>query len=320
MKLHEDQRAFQAIIQSVNELSNMRMDILEKDYYVTLLLKELADKQSGGLPAYFKGGTALYKALGTIQRFSEDIDLTVRVDGCTGKQAKQRLEQSAHYHSLPRTKFRNLEYSNADSISFAYDYEPVVEYDTEDALQRFGHVRIESTSYTVSEPTEAREISAAIYKYAKGSEKELLESLYDVAPFAIETIRAERIFIDKIFASEHYYIGQRYTDVAKHIYDIAIMSQLDFAKSLLGNPEYLREIVAYKRQEESGWAESAVADKPFSEFILAREAAENKDLADAYNLMQEIYIFEDVFKVEYSTVSSILTETLDKIMSGVENN
>lgn len=30
-----------------------------------------------GLPAYFKGGTALYKALKTTNRFSEDIDFSV---------------------------------------------------------------------------------------------------------------------------------------------------------------------------------------------------------------------------------------------------
>ena len=32
---------------------------------MSLTLKELAEKQSNGLPAYFKGGTALYKALKT---------------------------------------------------------------------------------------------------------------------------------------------------------------------------------------------------------------------------------------------------------------
>jgi predicted nucleotidyltransferase component of viral defense system len=42
---------------------------VEKDYYVTLLLSELSTKQSC-LPAYFKGGTALYKALGQMKRFS----------------------------------------------------------------------------------------------------------------------------------------------------------------------------------------------------------------------------------------------------------
>ena len=80
MKLHEDRYAFLTIINLIHDVSGIRSDILEKDYYVSLLLRELAEKQSQ-LPAYFKGGTALYKAQKSIRRFSEDIDLTVCIDG-----------------------------------------------------------------------------------------------------------------------------------------------------------------------------------------------------------------------------------------------
>lgn len=82
MNLHSNRDAFQALLSRVSERVDIREDILEKDYYVTLLLSELAEKQ-GTLPAYFKGGTALYKAIGEMKRFSEDIDLTVEVSDCT---------------------------------------------------------------------------------------------------------------------------------------------------------------------------------------------------------------------------------------------
>ena len=70
MKLHLDRAAFLVLIDSIHKRTGYREDVLEKDYYVTLILKELADKQTNGLPAYFKGGTALYKALKTTNRFS----------------------------------------------------------------------------------------------------------------------------------------------------------------------------------------------------------------------------------------------------------
>ena len=44
MNLHEDKLAFLNIINLVHEDSGIRSDILEKDYYVTLLLRELAGK------------------------------------------------------------------------------------------------------------------------------------------------------------------------------------------------------------------------------------------------------------------------------------
>ena len=48
-------------------------DIVEKDYYVTLILKKLSEIE---YPVVFKGGTSLSKVFGVIDRFSEDIDIT----------------------------------------------------------------------------------------------------------------------------------------------------------------------------------------------------------------------------------------------------
>lgn len=65
MILHNDQDAFRVLLETIHNETGYRKDVLEKDYYVVLLLKELSGLQRDGLPAYFKGGTALYKALKT---------------------------------------------------------------------------------------------------------------------------------------------------------------------------------------------------------------------------------------------------------------
>ena len=95
MNLHNDRDAFQVLINLIHAQTGYREDVLEKDYYMCLILKELAEKQKNGLPAYFKGGTALYKALKTTRRFSEDIDLSVDTRECSRTQNARRLEQSA---------------------------------------------------------------------------------------------------------------------------------------------------------------------------------------------------------------------------------
>ena len=103
MKLHLDRDAFRVLIEDVHNKTGYRTDVLEKDYYVVLILKELAEKQEAGLLAYFKGGTALYKALKTTNRFSEDIDLSVDTRQCSRTQNDKRLEQAAKkYVSLAR--------------------------------------------------------------------------------------------------------------------------------------------------------------------------------------------------------------------------
>ena len=70
MYLHkEDRELLHDIIVMVSEKSGIEENIIEKDYYVTLLLKELARRNSN---VVFKGGTSLSKAYHVIDRFSED--------------------------------------------------------------------------------------------------------------------------------------------------------------------------------------------------------------------------------------------------------
>lgn len=83
MNLHKDEYALGALINDIHEKSDIRSDIIEKDYYVMLLLYELSNKQQqDALPAYFKGGTALYKVLKSIRRFLEDIRAAGKTDIC----------------------------------------------------------------------------------------------------------------------------------------------------------------------------------------------------------------------------------------------
>ncbi len=46
MMLHEDKDAFKVLISSVSQSSNIREDIIEKDYYLTLLLCRQAVRAS----------------------------------------------------------------------------------------------------------------------------------------------------------------------------------------------------------------------------------------------------------------------------------
>ncbi len=78
MNLHLNKELFRDIIDTLNTKTGIAIDIIEKDYYVCLILEELSKKQNE-IKAYFKGGTAVYKILENMNRFSEDIDLTVKV-------------------------------------------------------------------------------------------------------------------------------------------------------------------------------------------------------------------------------------------------
>lgn len=287
----------------VHETTRIREDILEKDYYVTLLLKELSEKQRN-LPAYFKGGTALYKALKSIRRFSEDIDITVCIEDCSSNQAKTRLENATKkYKSLTRTKHKEFEDDRKGSITTVYDYEPFVTVDEEDLLQRFGHVKVEATSFTVSEPYVALEIEPIIFTHSTKEQKQILSEQYGVVPFFIHTIRLERIFADKIFAAEFYYNREMYFDVAKHVYDVGIMLALPTIQIMLENKEAFLQMLGYKRLEETRRTGSDLANRPFEDFRLLNEIGSNNHLIRDYEKMQKNYVYseKDILSFEYIT-------------------
>ncbi len=302
MMLHEDKYAFLAILNQIHDSSGIRHDILEKDYYVCLLLKELSSKQND-LPAFFKGGTALYKAMKSIRRFSEDIDLTVNVEGCTNSQAKRRLEAATKkYTSLQRTADKTLEEDRKGSITTVYDYEPVVSVDEVDPLQRFRHVKIEATSFTVSEPFTDMEIEPVIYTYATDEQRKIMNNNYGLCPFLIKTIKLERIFADKILAAEFYFERSMYFDVAKHVYDVSVMMGLPEIESLLNDPQKLEKMICYKRLEETRRIGSDLSDKPFQEYSIFNGIYDSKQFEDAFKKMQKNYVFnnEDILSKEFA--------------------
>ena len=317
MNLHNDPDGFVALLRIISESTDTRSDILEKDYYVTLFLKELSEWQ-GTLPAYFKGGTALYKALGSIRRFSEDIDLTVCVDECSNSQAKSRLDKAANgYRSLPRTSSKEMESNRKGSIISVYDYKSVIGAFISDPLQRFNHVKVEATSFTVSEPFTPLIIAPLIFEKATDDQKTILQDRYDIFPFSINTIKLERIFVDKIFASEFYYLREEYFDVSKHVYDLTIMSGLEEIQLLISDPVELTAMMAFKRREEKLRIGSDLSEKSVSDFAIFEGMRSNKELRDRFISMQNIYIFNDSEKIDFDHVIGALSSIKDRLLTEI---
>ncbi|MFZ5641774.1 MAG: nucleotidyl transferase AbiEii/AbiGii toxin family protein [Bacillota bacterium] len=317
MKLHKDRDAFQSLLSAISEKIGIREDIIEKDYYLTLLLSELASWQTE-LPAYFKGGTALYKAIGSLKRFSEDIDLTVEVQDCSKSQGKKRLETAANgYASLPRTSDKSRESNTKGSITSVYEYHPVTQIDTDDALQRFGYVKVEATSFTVSEPVEPLMVAPLLYTEANSEQQSILHNNYDVFPFEIKTIKMERIFADKIMAAEFYYQRQMLFDVAKHLYDLTLMMKTERISALLARQDELLKMLELKRREEQNRIGSDLAQKPFADFLLFKALGNDHKLQATFSEMQRIYVFNDTDIITFSDVLTRMSK-LYKVLQGLD--
>lgn len=73
MFLHEDKELFREVIVATAEDLGIVVPIVEKDYYVTMILKMLSEEKPD---CVFKGGTSLSKCHHAIERFSEDVDIS----------------------------------------------------------------------------------------------------------------------------------------------------------------------------------------------------------------------------------------------------
>lgn len=316
MKLHLDVNAFRVLLDTIHSRTGYRTDVLEKDYYVVLILKELAEKQQQGLPAYFKGGTALYKALKTTNRFSEDIDLSVDTRGCSNAQNKKRLEDATKkYHSLERNADEGT--TNRSVIISVYNYHPITAFDKDDELQRFGKLKIEATSFTISEPTTSLEIAPLIYELATEVERQVLKDKYEVAPINVLTITVERIFIDKLFAAEAYVRASsnphRAFEAAKHIYDLSVMMKQKDIQTLLTDEKAMKQLLDIRMEEERSRKDGIPGVLP-KEFTFFYAIGANEQVKNAYKVMQSQYVLRAEDRISFETA----TESMQQIKSSLQ--
>ena len=295
------------LILNINNRTGIRNEILEKDYYVCLVLKDLSKKQEQ-LQAYFKGGTAIYKILDHMNRFSEDIDLTVKINESESNSSNRtRLKKSALGYKIKGLELASTEtIDKKGSVTSFYKY---ISLFNMNELFKSEKIQIESTSFTVSEPVSTYTIEPLIYKYALDNEKKILKEKYNISEFNIEIIKLERIFIDKIFAAEFYYERNMYDDVSKHLYDISIMIKNSDIKNMLKDKEELNKLINYKRKEETLRVGGISGEKEIKNFDYMKLDFDNK-LVNAFNKMQKIYVLDDESIITIEDVKKTIKKLL----------
>ena len=146
--LHSDREQFRDAIDLAYEQTGVMVQAIEKDYYVTMLLRLLAQKMPY---IVFKGGTSLSKCHKVIRRFSEDIDITI--DTLLSQGQKKKIKQAI----VDSAQELGMTIENLDETRSRRDYNRyVIAYDSvipmaSDALK--AAVLLETSYTAVSFPT-----------------------------------------------------------------------------------------------------------------------------------------------------------------------
>lgn len=284
--LHNNKELFEQAVLKTAEYMNIDAGIVEKDYYVTLMLKEIAST----VPALvFKGGTSLSKCHKIINRFSEDIDLTVEYDTKPTESKRKKLKKSI----VAAIEKYGFELANPDEIRSRREFNKyIVNYPSEVIQSGLkNHLQIETMIKIKAYPNERMEASSLVYEYLSAEGFDDIIKEHGLEPFVLKVQSAERTFIDKIFALADYYMSGRIKEHSRHIYDICkLMGKVELNKEL----KALFERVRLERQPHQSICLSAQSDVNIIDVLT--EIIDKAIYKNDYNEITALLIFE---KLEY---------------------
>ena len=234
MYLHDDKSLFKKMIQDVSDTMNILDAVVEKDYYVSLILKEIATFSD---KVVFKGGTSLSKALNVINRFSEDIDISFSEH--IGASRRKKLKYNiiapiAQKLGLTITNFDKAQ-SDRDINNYIFEYKPICN----SHVHIVTAVKVETSLITAVFPFKVMPIGNYIADYAK----DISLKDYGLEPFMMNVQALERTLIDKVFAICDYYLTGKPRRISRHIYDIhKILPLINFDEQFKKLVQKVREI------------------------------------------------------------------------------
>ena len=212
--LHNDKETFSQAINLVTNKNGIRPEIVEKDYYVTMILRLLSER----LPfIVFKGGTSLSKCHKAIKRFSEDIDITIdtTISQCQKKKVKEAIEEVSAILGLSIPNIGKTR-SRRDYNRYEIEYNPIDELDDVAVLPAV----ILETSYTaISFPVSELPVHNYIGDMMVEEAPDYIER-YSLSPFTMKVQDISRTLADKVFAICDYYLQNKTENHSRHLYDI----------------------------------------------------------------------------------------------------
>ena len=249
------------ILQTLGTQRGQSPAVLEKDIWVCWALGKLFTI-TGVLPMAFKGGTSLSKVYKAIDRFSEDIDVTIDYksllpdadpfkEGITGSQLSKLTKTlrdllSKHTHEVVLPAFQSAienEFGSGkyevtlseDGEELLVGYHPLFQttYLTDQVLIEFGG----RNAITPSKPV-------SIHSYISENISEL-----EFPSATVTVLAAERTFWEKVTLL-HYEcnVGEaaKFERKSRHWYDLYRLSRMEIGQTAIKDTDLLKDVVKHK--------------------------------------------------------------------------
>ncbi len=262
LKLSEEEQ--RTIFRNTAQKMGVHEAIIEKDYWVCLILDYLFDKSRFQKYLTFKGGTSLSKCFNLIKRFSEDIDLILdwRLLGyekdepwqersktkqdAFNKESNAKVEVFLANEFLPIFisdlstiigKEANAEIERSDPQTVSFHYPQL--FSMESILQS---IRLEIGSLAAWTPAVERTITPYIFEY--------YPKLVQIPSISVFACSAERTFWEKVTILHHEANRPEHLDMpmrySRHYYDLHCIAQSEYKTVALRQLNLLQKVVDFK--------------------------------------------------------------------------
>lgn len=252
--------------------------MVEKDTVQSMFLSELSRAE---LPFVFKGGTSLSKAYNLIDRFSEDIDLSMnrKPTESERKESKELIIQIAE--SLGMTL------ANPDKIRSRYDYNKYVFKYMSLFVSMPVEIIIETSYYQTSYPGEKHEVGSFIGRFCEERGVDL-PIPFKAAKVYMNVQSIRRTFVDKVFAICDYRIQNMQDRDSRHLYDICkLAGQLKLDEEMDALVDKVREDRMLSQNNPSAQPNYIIPE-------MLEEIIESKFYESDYKNVTQKLLYEDI--------------------------
>ena len=228
--IHEHDN-FQEFLIQASENLGIPETILDKDYWVTYILRSLSESEFKN-DFIFKGGTSLSKGHKIIDRFSEDIDLLLLPKFPSQKKYRAYMKKIRNFIS----ELEHINYidDHPENHSGALNRTDCFEYPG--FFQESGvlpEIKVEMGFRGGPEPSKPILINSMLFDFEKLKNANL--SSKDIS-FQVMILEPIRTFIEKLFALHSAELKGILPAKERHFYDLYKL--LSVVNRQLGSPEY----------------------------------------------------------------------------------
>jgi hypothetical protein len=264
LQLSDDQR--RTIIEQASINSNIPVKAIEKDWWVTLVLKAIFQTPYAE-HLLFKGGTSLSKGWKLIERFSEDIDIAIDREflgygGTLNKSQIKNLKRAACYFTSTTLK-DSIQQALVDlgvpagMLAISAVEIPVNRPDTDpqalivdypslyDPIPYINDsVKIEVSARSLKEPWSLRNIQSLLSGYFDNP-------AYLETPFSVPIVEPVRTFLEKAFLLHEEFSKEaeniRYIRMSRHLYDLERLMDTEHGHQALQDIKFYNSIVEHRK-------------------------------------------------------------------------